>query len=75
MNGLNNIKCLVLCGIAMVWFPDDDPVCIETHRNTQCDINISGTILCILLFKFCKLIIDNARNEEYQAVHNVAQNI
>jgi len=28
---------LVLCGTALVWYPDD-PLCIETCRNIQCDV-------------------------------------
>jgi len=31
---------LVLHGIALVWFPDDDHLWITTHRNIQCDIII-----------------------------------
>lgn len=30
--------CLFLCGTAKVWFPDDDPLWIETYRIIQCDI-------------------------------------
>jgi hypothetical protein len=29
---------LVLCGIDLVWFPDDDPLWVETRRNIQSDI-------------------------------------
>ena len=38
----NSIKVanLVLCGIVFVWFPDDDPLWIETCRNIRCNIMI-----------------------------------
>ena len=32
------VGTLVLCIIALVWFPDEDPLRIETCRNVQCDI-------------------------------------
>jgi hypothetical protein len=28
---------LFLCGVTLIWFPDDDPMGIETCRNVQCD--------------------------------------
>jgi len=31
---------LVLCDIALVSFPDEGPLRIETHRNAQCDMAI-----------------------------------
>jgi len=31
---------LLLCHIALVWFPDDDPLWVETYRNIHCDIKI-----------------------------------
>jgi hypothetical protein len=59
---------LVLCGIALVWFPDNDPLWIETCSNIQCDIiiYISKEQLCILLVECCELVIGSARNEQYR---------
>jgi hypothetical protein len=34
------IANLVLCNIILYWSPDDDPLWIETCKNTQCDIII-----------------------------------
>jgi len=31
---------LVICGISLVWFPDDDPLWIEICMNIQCDITM-----------------------------------
>ena len=36
----NKMANLVLCGIALLWFPDDDPLWIETLRTIHYDINI-----------------------------------
>jgi len=45
------------CGTVLVWFPDEDPLRIETFRNVQCDIiiQISMEQFCA----FCLLIVVN----------------
>lgn len=40
---------LVLCGIALVWFFDEDPLQFETRRNFQSDI-----IIQISMEQFCE---------------------
>jgi hypothetical protein len=31
---------LILCGVALIWFPDDYPLGIETYTSVQRDIII-----------------------------------
>lgn len=40
MNCIKKVANLVLCGIAFVWFLDDDPLWIETCRVIHCAITI-----------------------------------
>lgn len=36
---------LLLCHIALVWFPDGDPLWVETYRNIHCGIIIH--VICL----------------------------
>lgn len=59
---------LILCGIALVWFSDDDTLGIETRMNIHYGITIQvskGTILYMLLLAYCEMIIENTWNEQY----------
>jgi len=38
MNCIKKVANLVLCGIAFVWFLEDDPLWIETYRVIHCAI-------------------------------------
>jgi hypothetical protein len=51
------------------WFPDDEPLGIQTHKNILCDsvIYISKKQYCAFCwYECCESVIDNARNEQYK---------
>ena len=66
------VASLFLCGVGLVWFPDDDPLGIETYSNVLCGnvTQISKDRYCAFCWSgYCKvhyIFSESVRNLDFE---------
>jgi len=72
------VDIFVICGIASMLFPEDDPLRIETCRKVHCDIiiEIYKEQFCAFFLIQCRgMVISNARIEQCEKLLHVTEYI